>query len=242
MTDTSNAPATTNSETRSVQAGRVQLAYRTWGGGEGVPVVLLHALGEDGEDWRGPLLSHLSAEHRLYAPDLTGHGASDWPGTYGLEQQRDDLAAFLDALALDRVVLVGHSYGSILAYLLAQEQPSRVARLVLEEPAPMRPLAAPPEVPERPAGRLLFDWEVKIQFMQERNSPKPDWWERLAGITSPALLVAGGPESHLSQRDMELMAERMPDARMVTVEGGGHLVHEERPLEFAATVGAFLAE
>lgn len=229
--------------TRTVRTGGVRLGYRAWGAGTGRSVVLLHCLGEDGEDWRGPLISQLGAEHPLYALDLRGHGESDWPGAYAMDDFRGDLLGFLDALGLDSVILVGHSFGSVVAYLFAQEHPERVERLVLEETGAMRRPDPPQEVSaEPPPDAPPFDWEVKIQWTRQRNEPDPRWWDRLSAITAPTLLVGGGDTSHLPQSDLALMAERIPVARHITIEGAGHLVHESRPLEFTTAVVNFLAE
>lgn len=148
---------TQSGRTRRVRAGGVRLAYRVWGPAEAPPVVLLHALGEASTDWT-PVASALAPSWRLYAPDLRGHGASDWPGSYTIEQLTADLAAFLDALDLDYVTLCGHSIGGPSAYLYAARHPERVARLVLEEPAPPWPRTAGPD-PSRgcPAVRLGGD-------------------------------------------------------------------------------------
>ncbi|OEU88900.1 alpha/beta hydrolase [Streptomyces abyssalis] len=231
-------------EVRTVPANGIRIAYRTWGAENagGAPVVLLHCLGEDGEDWRGPLVAQLAAAHPLYAPDLRGHGGSDWPGEYGLDLFCEDLRCFLDELGLARVILIGHSFGSAVASVFAGEHPERVERLVLEETVALRPLDPPRAVPEPPPGRPLFDFEVRKQWTRQRNEPDPRWWRQLAAVTAPTLIVGGGSGSHLSQEDMAAMAERIPHGRFVTVEEGGHLVHEQRPKEFAATVQTFLAE
>ncbi|NSC20493.1 alpha/beta hydrolase [Streptomyces albus subsp. chlorinus] len=229
--------------TRTVHTGGVRLVYRAWGAEAGVPVVLLHCLGEDGEDWRGPLISALGGEHPVYALDLRGHGGSDWPGSYAMADFTGDLLGFLDALGLDKAVLVGHSFGSVVAYLFAQEHPGRVDRLVLEETVAMRPLETPQEVPEEPPpGTPRFDREAGVQWARQRNDPDPRWWERLGAVTAPTLLLGGGDGSHLPQEDLHLMAERIPDARVLTVDGAGHLVHEARPMEFTRAVVDFLAE
>jgi 3-oxoadipate enol-lactonase len=120
---------------RHVQAGAVRLAYRTWGSAARPPLVLLHALGEQSADWT-PVAARLAASWRLYALDLRGHGASDWAGPYTIEQLTTDLAAFLDALDIERAALCGHSIGAPPAYLYAARHPERVIRLVLEDPAP----------------------------------------------------------------------------------------------------------
>ncbi|MFG3055252.1 alpha/beta fold hydrolase [Kitasatospora sp. NPDC048239] len=115
----------------TVDLGELRLAYRVHGAAGAPPLLLLHALGERGADWDG-VLPQLAPHHRVYALDLRGHGGSDRPARYGLELMRDDVVAFLDALGLARVDLVGHSMGGVVAYLLAQSHPERVGRLVLE--------------------------------------------------------------------------------------------------------------
>ena len=140
---------------RRVQAGTVRLAYRTWGPAGAPPLVLLHALGEQSSDW-APVAQALASSWRVYAPDLRGHGASDWAGPYTIEQLATDLAAFLDALELEQVALGGHSIGAPPAYLYAARHPGRVTRLILEDPAPPWPRAR--RSPARPEGPLPFDW------------------------------------------------------------------------------------
>ena len=61
-----------------------------------------------------------------------------------------DVLGFLDALKLDRVDLIGHSMGGLVAYLLAGDHPERVSRLLLEDVAALRPRQ---RGTPRPAGR-----------------------------------------------------------------------------------------
>ncbi|MGV9268475.1 alpha/beta fold hydrolase [Kitasatospora sp. NPDC003701] len=224
-------------EHRTVELPEVTLAYRESGTPGAPPLLLLHALGERATDWDG-VLPDLAPHHRVLALDLRGHGDSGRPGRYGLELMRDDVLGFLDALGLDRVDVVGHSMGGVVAYLLAQEHPERVGRLVLEDvpaphPRPASPVAAAPAEP------VDFDWAVVAAVKGQIDTPEPVWLERLAAIAAPTLVVAGGGASHVPQDRLAELAERIPDCRVVTVEAG-HLVHHARPAEFVAVVAPFL--
>jgi pimeloyl-ACP methyl ester carboxylesterase len=198
--------------------------------------VLLHALGEQSSDWAG-VAAALTPAWRVHAPDLRGHGASDWAGSYTIEQLTTDLAAFLDALDLDRVTLVGHSVGGPPAYLYAARHPDRVARLVLEDPAPPWPRAR--RTVARPEGPLPFDWAVTALSNEFTDQNVSSWRESLRRVRAPALLIAGGPDSHVDQGQLAEMATLIPDCELVTIPAG-HLVHAVRPAEFTTAVSGFL--
>ncbi|MEU9607517.1 alpha/beta fold hydrolase [Streptomyces sp. NPDC048057] len=223
---------------RAVDVGGIRLAYRTSGPPDAPPLVLLHALGEDATDWDA-VLPALARSHRTYALDLRGHGRSDWPGAYSLELMRADVLGFLDVLGLARVDLIGHSLGGVVSYLLAQDHPHRIHRLVLED-APL-PRPREPTTPTRPDGALTFDWDMVLAVRRQLDRPAPDWLARLAHITAKTLVLAGGPASHVSQDGLAELARRIPDGRMTTIPAG-HLIHREAPKEFTEAVSAFLAD
>jgi pimeloyl-ACP methyl ester carboxylesterase len=81
----------------------------------------------------------------LIAPDLRGRGGSaQLPGPAGLRAHADDLAALLDAVGLERVVVAGHSMGGLVAVVFADVHPDRTERLVLVDGG--LPLELPPGV------------------------------------------------------------------------------------------------
>ncbi|MEU5718313.1 alpha/beta fold hydrolase [Streptomyces sp. NPDC020403] len=221
---------------RSVDVGGIRLAYEVSGPPDDPPLVLLHALGENAIDWE-QVVPALARSRRVYALDLRGHGRSDWPGNYSLELMRADVLRFLDALGPGPVDLIGHSLGGIVAYLLAQDHPQRVGRLVLEDvPAP-RPRE--PSTPVRPDGELTFDWEMVLAVKPQLDRPHPTWLERLSGITAETLVLAGGPRSHVPQEGVAELARRVPGGHLVTIPVG-HLIHRAAPEAFTDVVAAFL--
>ncbi|MGW0230384.1 alpha/beta fold hydrolase [Actinopolymorpha singaporensis] len=225
---------------RSVDVGEVRLAYRVAGDPKSPPLILLHGVGSDGSSWN-PVVPGLAREWRVYVPDLRGFGRSDWPGRYSFELMATDLLGFLDALGLDRVVLTGHSMGGVVSYLLALDHPDRVSALVLVETPPPLPQRRPePQRPDGQDGPLGFDWPVRPAIVGQVNRPDPCWWQRLAEITAPTLVVAGGPASPFSQKEIDAMAARLPAGQLVTI-AVGHGVHKEAPEEFVSVVRRFLA-
>ncbi|MEV0319704.1 alpha/beta fold hydrolase [Streptomyces sp. NPDC050658] len=220
-----------------VDVGDVRLAYRSWGDPYGAPVVLLHGLGGSAAAW-DEVGRILGEEWRVYALDLRGHGESDWPEEYAFELMRDDVLGFLDELGLDRVGIVGHSMGGVVGYLLAQEHPDRVERLVLEEAPP--PFPREPVEVQRPDGPVDYDWPVVPAIRGQVDDPDPEWAERLGEIVAPTLFVAGGPDSSMSQVRIPDLVAAIPDCRLITIPVG-HSVHEARPRQFARQVSEFFS-
>lgn len=120
------APGITSAEAR-VLGHRVR--YLT--GGSGAPVLLLHGLADTADAW-GRVLPALTSRYRVLAPDLLGCGASDKPAIdYSLWAQATYLRHFMDAVGIDKAIVVGHSLGGGLALHLYMQYPERVARLAL---------------------------------------------------------------------------------------------------------------
>ncbi|MFG2719059.1 alpha/beta fold hydrolase [Streptomyces sp. NPDC048416] len=215
----------------------VRLAYRVRGPRSAPPVVLVHGRGGDSRDW-DEIAGQLAATRRVYALDLRGHGLSDWPGGYSFEAFRDDLSGFITELGLAGTDVVAHSMGGAAAALLAQEAPHLVGRLVLEEVPPLLPLNPRRGPVERPEGRLDFDWPVVPAINAQLNDPDPAWHRRFGTLSTPALLIAGGPSSHVDQTALTALAGLIPDARLARFDTG-HLVHSTDPAGFLAALRGF---
>lgn len=168
---------------RSTAAGIAFLVRE--GTDHGTPLILLHGIGSQAESW-WPLMQHLPASVTALAWDAPGYGNSapldidePEPGDYAIS-----LLAWLDALRLAQVALVGHSLGCLFAARFAMQHPSRVAALALLSPAlgygvlRGQPLPAtvqvriddlaqlgPAAFAERRAARLVFQPEKHPQVL-----------------------------------------------------------------------------
>ncbi|MBK5003168.1 alpha/beta fold hydrolase [Pseudomonas sp. S31] len=155
---------------RLLRLGDSQQAIREAGSGDAV--VLLHGIGSGAASWLQVAqgLGHLA---RVIAWDAPGYGNSSplAPASPRASDYAERLASLLDALQVERCVLVGHSLGAMTAAALAQAQPERIARLVLLSPA--RGYGAPAQAEQGRAVRTkrLEDLErIGVEGLAEARS------------------------------------------------------------------------
>ena len=99
--------------------------------GEGDPVVLLHGYAETSHMWL-PLIAELAPTHTLIAPDLRGAGQSSTPADgYTKAAMAQDIHALVRKLGFERIQIVGHDIGLMVAYAYAAQYPDEVDRIAL---------------------------------------------------------------------------------------------------------------
>lgn len=120
---------------RELEVGGKRLRYLELGGGDGVPVLLLHGFGADLNNWM--FTQPALAEQRCaIALDLPGHGGSSKEvGAGDADWFTDAVEGALTALGIEGVHLVGHSMGGGIASMLAARKPDRILTLTLIAPA-----------------------------------------------------------------------------------------------------------
>jgi pimeloyl-ACP methyl ester carboxylesterase len=149
---------------------RGTVSYRE--AGAGPAVCLLHGIGNQSGSWVRQLAA-LAPRFRTIAWDAPGYGESDrlGPESPTAADYARSLGAFLDALEIDRAVLVGSSLGALMAGAFAATRPERVAGLVLLNPAGGYGLADPKEREERLATRLERLATLGPEGMARESSP-----------------------------------------------------------------------
>lgn len=129
--------------------------------GEGPRVLLLHGFPETGYSWRHQMAALAAAGYRAIAPDLRGYGGTDAPAdveAYDILALTTDVTALLDALGADeKVILVGHDWGAVVAWYSVLLHPERFRALVaLSVPHGGRRETPPLETWRRAFGENFF--------------------------------------------------------------------------------------
>ena len=114
---------------RFADVNGVRLHYRI--AGKGSAVVLLHGYAQTGHMWT-PIMPTLATNHTVIVPDLRGAGASAKPESgYDKKTMAKDIHALVTSLGFDRVSVVGHDIGLMVAYAYAAQFPQATERVIL---------------------------------------------------------------------------------------------------------------
>jgi pimeloyl-ACP methyl ester carboxylesterase len=202
--------------------------------GEGPPMVLLHGVGTSAGEWSW-VLPELARSHRVYALDLPGYDGSFEPPDYAPAFTASFIGSFLDAVGVESAVVVGNSFGGLVALHLALSEPARVSALILSDSAGLdrtvNPALAtlsfprmgqmatalaktPPGAAQRALGRALLmfarPWQIPSKWLndQYRLAQLPNFIE----ATVATLRSTVGPSG---QR--EVLLDELPRLQMPTL-------------------------
>ncbi len=165
-------------------AGDLTFHYVQWGE-QGSPIVCIHGITANAYCFQA-LADQVAATHRVIAYDLRGRGDSDKPESgYSIPIHAADLADILDALELERPVIVGHSLGAMIALYFAAHYPQKLSKLVLMDGGghlPWNTLEEQPAWLTASIGRLgtpVATYEEYVQRLKFAPFLGPYWNEYL---------------------------------------------------------------
>jgi 3-oxoadipate enol-lactonase len=237
--------------------------------GDGPPLLFVQGLGYGRGGW-GPAPELLSRSYTVITFDNRGFGDSDKPpGAYTTAQLAGDAISVLDAAGIECAHVLGASLGGMTAQELALAAPERVDKLVLCCTTPGGPESAPMPavtIALMQNGATLEQFVVnalapgapqalvaEILAYREAHPPDPAGWQSLAGagathdafarlgeIAAPTLVLHGTADNVVAPQNAELLASRIPGARLEWFDGAGHLFQWEQPERFVAVVEEFL--
>lgn len=104
-------------------ANQLSLYYETHGDPTNPPILLIHGIGADHNMWKPQIDTLPQKGYFVIVPDLRGHGLSDIPETFLINDCAADMCALLDALHINRAHLVGVSMGGMVVQQLVANTP-----------------------------------------------------------------------------------------------------------------------
>jgi epoxide hydrolase 4 len=119
-------------EHSTIETNGIRLHVVQAGPKSGVPLLLLHGFPENWRCWIKQMPALSAASCRVIVPDQRGYNLSDKPKgikNYRVEELTKDILGLIDALEYEKVNLVGHDFGALVAWMLAIHHPERLHRL-----------------------------------------------------------------------------------------------------------------
>lgn len=220
----------------------------------GPPIVLLHGLGVSSASL-DPLARRLAERHLVLSCDLPGFGLSDDDRVWPTAEIAAVVARLLKLRGAGRVVLAGHSYGCVVAAMLAADHPGLARALVLLSPAFDRRFGSMPALiarlaldasMERPtlvAGGLRDYLRAGVPrvLATMREAAGIPLQEVIARVAVPLLVVRGSRDPLTTARwAHELAARARPAGAVATIRGAAHGLGHDAPTVTAAAVERFL--
>lgn len=242
--------------------GGCRLHHHLHGPGDAPPLVLLEGMGGDLPGWRRSI-PRLASRCRVVAYDFRGNGESACePGAWTMATFVDDTLALLDHLGIDRAHLYGQSFGGMVAMELALRHPERVRSLILAATHAGHDRAVPSreKVPKDRPWELLYSpgfadrhpehvrEDLAAGVGQDPAARRAQWeairgWtahDRLGDLVVPTLVLHGTADRMIHPDNARVLAEGIPGARLVLLEGAGHVYHSERAEEADDAVLTFV--
>lgn len=251
---------------RVTRPGGVRLYLERHGDPSGPPLVLLEGMGGDLPGWRRNIPTLASACF-VVAFDHRGNGRSDAPDEpMTMSTFVEDTLAVLDHVGLADAHLYGQSFGGMVAQELALAHPDRVRSLVLActhagGPSVIRSTSRLPkdkpylalyseEFARRHPDHVEEDVRIGGQNPQPPHAGRRQWeavqgfdaYERLPDLRVPTLVLHGTEDRLIDPANARTLAERIPGARLVVLQGAGHLYHSEQPGRADREVLAFVRD
>jgi pimeloyl-ACP methyl ester carboxylesterase len=243
----------------------VRFYHELHGPEDAPPMILLEGMGGDIPGWRRNIPTP-ARELRMIAYDFRGNGNSDEPrGPATMGTFVDDTLALLDELGVERAHVYGQSFGGMVAQELALTRPKSVLTLILgcTHAGPARSVRAQdtkvpkgepwramysPGFPDRHPRHVAEDLRIGAAQPKHPEGGRRQWeamqgldsFERLPSMRVPTLVLHGTEDLAVSPENAKILAERIPGAQLVLLEGAGHLYHSEQAAEADAAVLDFV--
>lgn len=152
-------------ESRFYESQGLRLHYADWGNDGAPTLILVHGGRDHGRSW-DRLARALQPHFHVLAPDLRGHGDSEWTkgGSYALTEYVYDLSRLVRSVGANQVTIVGHSMGGMVGLIYAGTFPDQVSALVVLDGVTVMPGTKSAPVQER-----MTKWVDQLDKLQARE-------------------------------------------------------------------------
>src|SRR5262245_10373598 len=152
-------------ESRFHDSQGLRLHYADWGNADALPLILIHGGRDHCRSW-DRIARALQPHFHVLAPDLRGHGDSDWTkgGSYALPEYVYDLSRLVRQIAARQTAIVGHSVGGVVGLIYAGTFPEQVSALVVLDGVTVLPNAK-----KAPAHERIARWVGQLDKLQDRE-------------------------------------------------------------------------
>lgn len=248
----------------TITVGAQQFFYTYQSGNpQNVTLVLVHGAGGTHLNWPAEL--RRLPNTAVYALDLPGHGRSTPPSRTTIEAYVDDVLAFIEALSLERVVIVGHSMGGAIAQLIGLRQsPDILGLILIGTGAKLRVTSAildqikadfetavatisdyawakdASEELVRLSQDLLAQTDPTVLYGDYIACNQFDVMSQLNEICVPTLVIGGTSDRLTPLKYSRYLADHIPQAQFAYIAGGGHMMALEQPQSVTAVIQQFL--
>jgi pimeloyl-ACP methyl ester carboxylesterase len=152
-------------ESHFFESQGLRLHYADWGNANAPPVLLVHGGRDHCRSW-DRIARALQPHFHVIAPDLRGHGDSDWTkgGSYSLTEYVYDLSRLVRHIAARQVMIIGHSMGGMVGLIYAGTFPDQVSALMV-----LDGVTVLPNTKDVPAQERIAKWVGQLDQLSDRE-------------------------------------------------------------------------
>ena len=202
--------------------------------GEGDAVILLHGKGYS-KEYMNSLFNHYKDKYHVFSYDSRGHGKSDKPESFTLEDDADDLAGLIAFYNLNKPVIIGFSMGSYITLTAAEKYPDLFSKIVLigtrgrGDTYPPERISEAKDANEAAVIRALINFDLMTDIKK---------------VNVPALVITGENDAVNPPYEGKKVADALSDSKFEVIPDAPHVAfmnENERKIVFEV-IDDFLAE
>jgi pimeloyl-ACP methyl ester carboxylesterase len=151
---------------RFCESQGLRLHYADWGNDAAPSLILIHGGRDHSRSW-DEVARALRPHFHIMAPDLRGHGDSDWAkgSSYSLSDYVYDLACLVRSASVHQTAIVGHSMGGMIGLMYAGAYPDRISRLAVLDGVTVLPAS-----PRTPIHERITEWVAQLDSIAEQKT------------------------------------------------------------------------